>query len=111
MMMKNLPIGTVVLLKEGSKKLMICGRIQTRENSDEIYDYSGCLYPEGIIGPDSMFFFNQENIDTIYFIGFQDSEELDYRENYLNKLGELTVQDGMIVEKNSENHIGDENIS
>ena len=38
-MHKNLlPIGSVVLLRGGEKRLMICGRIQTRAGSDKVYD-------------------------------------------------------------------------
>ena len=95
-----LPIGSVVLLKGGEKRLMICGRIQVQGGSDVIYDYSACLYPEGITSSDSMYFFNNDAIDVVYFIGYQDEEEFGYKE-FLNSLGELEVRDGMIVEKDS----------
>ena len=94
-----LPIGSVVLLRGGDKRLVICGRIQVMDGSDRIYDYSGCLYPEGIMGQDSMYFFDQDDIEIIYFIGFQDQEELSYRLDYLEQLGELELRDGVIVEK------------
>lgn len=55
-----LPVGSVVLLKGGNKRIMICGRIQAQAGSDIIYDYSACYYPEGIIDPQSMFFFNRD---------------------------------------------------
>ena len=93
-----LPIGSVVLLEGGEKRLMICGRIQVQGNSDIIYDYSGCLFPEGITSSDSMYFFNNDAIEMVYFIGFQDEEELAFRE-FLNSLGELELKDGVIVEK------------
>ena len=51
-----LPIGSVVLLEGGNKRIMICGRIQAQAGSDIIYDYSACYYPEGIVDPKSMFF-------------------------------------------------------
>lgn len=99
-MYKNLlPIGSVVLLKGGNKRVMICGRIQTRSGSDEIYDYSACFFPEGIVDPNNMFFFNRDAIDTIFFIGLQDKEELDFRASVLDQLGELEVRDGKIVTK------------
>ena len=41
-----LPIGSVVLLKGGEKRLMICGRVVCREDGEQIYDYAGCYYPE-----------------------------------------------------------------
>ena len=96
---KFLPIGTVVLLKGGKKRIMICGRIQTRSGEDKIYDYSACYYPEGIVGSSSMVFFNRDSIERVFFLGFQDTEELVYNENVLGKLGELEVRDGRIVNK------------
>lgn len=99
-MYKNLlPIGSVVLLKGGNKKIMICSRIQTRSGEDAIYDYSACYYPEGIINPKQMFFFNRDDIERIFFIGFQDSDELEFRANVLDQLGELEVKNGQIVSK------------
>ena len=99
-MYKNLlPVGSVVLLKGGDKRVMICGRIQAKESENVIYDYSACYYPEGIVDPASMFFFNRDAIDKIFFIGFQDVEEFEFRSNVLDKLGELEIKDGQIVPK------------
>lgn len=93
-----LPIGSVVLLKGGNKRIMICGRIQAQAGSDVIYDYSACYYPEGIVDPKSMFFFNRDAIETVYFRGYEDQDELDYRHE-LDQLGELEIRDGVIVSK------------
>ena len=95
---KLLPIGSVVLLKDGTKRVMICGRIQSKAGDDTIYDYSACLYPEGIVDPSSMYFFNHDVIDRVFFMGFQDQEELAYNAA-IEKLGELEIRDGIIVEK------------
>jgi hypothetical protein len=98
-MYKNLlPIGSIVLLKEGQRKLMICGRIVTKGTEAQIYDYVGCVYPQGVVSSSNMYFFNRDAIDMIYFIGFQDQEELQYR-HALDQLGELEIVDGKIVEK------------
>lgn len=94
-----LPVGSVVLLNGGEKRVMICGRIQAQAGADVIYDYSACYYPEGIIDPKSMFFFNRDAIETVYFRGYEDQEELDYRHNVLDQLGELEIRDGVIVSK------------
>lgn len=94
-----LPIGSVVLLKGGSKRIMICGRIQSRAGENVIYDYSACYYPQGIIDPASMFFFNRDAIERVFFLGFQDSEELTFRSQVLDQLGELEIKDGEIVPK------------
>ena len=96
-----LPIGSVVLLKGGNKRIMICGRIQAQAGSDIIYDYSACYYPEGIVDPKSMFFFNRDAIETVYFRGYEDQDELDYRHDVLDQLGELEIRDGVIVSKES----------
>ena len=94
-----LPIGSVVILKGGDKRVMICGRIQAKAGENVIYDYSACYYPEGIVVPSAMFFFNRDAIDTVYFVGFQDKEELDFRHEVLDQLGELEIKDGAIVPK------------
>ena len=94
-----LPIGSVVLLKGGDKRVMICGRIQAKAGENVIYDYSACYDPEGIVDPSAMFFFNRDAIDTVYFVGFQDKEELDFRHEVLDQLGELEIKDGAIVPK------------
>lgn len=95
-----LPIGSVVLLKGGDKRIMICGRIQAQSGDTTIYDYSACYYPEGIVDPNSMFFFNRDAIEKVFFIGFQDAEEIAFKEQVLDKLGELEIKDGAIVPKN-----------
>lgn len=96
-----LPIGSVVQLKGGEKRLMICGRVIVSGESQEIHDYTGCYYPEGILDSSQLFFFEHEAIEEIYFIGFQDGEEIGYRKNVLSVLdtGELAVEDGQIVLK------------
>ena len=93
-----LPVGSVVLLEDGNKTIMICGRIQSMAGSDTIYDYSACYYPEVIIDPKAMIFFNREDIAEVCFVGYEDESELTYRDK-LNHLGELEIKDGVIVEK------------
>lgn len=85
-MKKLLPIGSVVLLKGGKKRVMICGRIQTRAIDGIRFDYCACLYPEGIIDPKKLYLFNNEDIDMIYYIGMQDVEEFQYRDRLEEEL-------------------------
>jgi hypothetical protein len=75
-----LPIGSVVLLKNGTKKLMIYGRKQKLAAENTVYDYVGCLYPEGYINPDYSYVFNHEDIAVVIFTGYQDEEEKGYLE-------------------------------
>lgn len=78
-----LPIGSVVLLKEGKKRIMIYGRkLESRKDNLE-YDYIGCLYPEGYLSSDDVILFNHDQIQMVYFIGFQDLEEIIYRSREL----------------------------
>ena len=95
-----LPIGSIIRIKGGEKKLMICGRIMTRTGSDEIYDYVGCLYPEGIVDPSNVYFFNRDGIEECVWRGYEGEEEMNYRHKVLDLLGELEVIDGKIVPKN-----------
>ena len=78
-MKKLLPIGSVVLLEGAEKRLMICGRVQTDVSTGKTYDYSACLYPEGVLDSKEFYMFNNENIKRIFFIGFQDGEEIAFK--------------------------------
>ena len=77
-MKRYFPIGTVVLLKDSERRVMIVGLRQQEADSDKIWDYSGCLYPEGIIDSNALFLFDEEQIDMLFFIGFQDGESLQF---------------------------------
>ncbi len=81
-----LPIGTVVLLKNGEKRLMIAGikQMDTEDTSKE-YDYYGVMYPEGHVGENFQYLFNHEDIAEIYFKGFEDEE----RERFLDQLAKI----------------------
>ena len=80
-----LPIGSVVLLKGGNKRVMIYGRQQTQTATGKEWDYIACLYPEGNINEEHMYLFNEEEIEKIYFLGFQDEEEENFKAKVLNK--------------------------
>ena len=81
-----LPIGSVVVLKEGEKRLMIFGILQTNaEDLNEEYDYIGVPYPEGNLGEDYQYLFNHKDIDKIFFRGYEDEE----RAAFVEKLVEI----------------------
>lgn len=99
-MYKNmLPIGSVVRVEGAVRKLMVIGRIATTAEEDVIFDYVAVPYPEGVSGSDNMYFFNREQIDELYFIGFQDQEAIEFQREVLDELGELTIENHSIVEK------------
>ncbi|MCR5213824.1 MAG: DUF4176 domain-containing protein [Eubacterium sp.] len=97
-----LPIGSVVKISDAERYVMICGRIVVPEGTDRIYDYVGCVYPEGISSSNDMVFFNRDAIELLYFVGFQDVQELTYRGEVLDEIGELAVVDGEIVPVNDD---------
>ena len=84
-----LPIGTVVLLKNGKRKLMITsycimpnGDVYDKngkvENVPKMFEYGACFYPEGMVTSDQLFAFNHDQIDKVCFKGYEteDSKEL-----------------------------------
>lgn len=75
-----LPIGSVVLLKNGTKRVMIYGRKIKANGEDRVFDYLGCLYPEGALSSKNVILFDHDQIQMVYFIGFQDLEEIAFRQ-------------------------------
>jgi len=74
-----LPIGSVVLLKGGNKRLIIVGIIQTCPEDGIVYDYMAYLYPEGFVGLEHNYLFNHDDIDRIEVKGFTDNEHDEFR--------------------------------
>ena len=80
-----LPVGSIVLLKDGEKRLMINGIMQTDTGgTKKNYDYMGVLYPEGHIGEGLQFLFNHEDINEIIFRGFEDAERVEFLDKLTN---------------------------
>ena len=77
---KYLPVGTVVMLKNGKKRLMIVGFCCYGEDKSKIYDYSGVMYPEGLISSDANIMFNHEQIEKIYHVGPMDEDAKKFNE-------------------------------
>ena len=86
-----LPIGSVVKLKGGQKRLMITGflQVEQEENKKNVWDYSGCLYPEGIIVSSTNYLFNHSQIEEVHFIGLVDEEEEKFKKKLNNAIEEL----------------------
>lgn len=94
---KYLPIGSVVILKNASKKIMIAGYLAVDNDvPDVVYDYSGCLYPEGFLGSDQSLLFNHDQIKEIFFLGFVNSEQ----EAFGKKILEVEKELKKSLEKN-----------
>lgn len=86
-MEKYLPIGSVVMLKGGTKRVMVTGFCTVpNEDKEKVYDYSGCLYPEGVISTEQVLLFNHSDIEKIYYLGYIDDEEKKFKERLLKVL-------------------------
>lgn len=78
-----LNLGSVVILKNGKKPLMVIGyAYPALEKDNLVYDYLGALYPEGILATDNNILFNHEDIEKVIFIGY----ESDIGNEFKNKL-------------------------
>lgn len=71
--MNILPIGTIVMLKDGEKPLMIIGNMQ-RDGDGKLYDYISVLYPEGFLNSETIFLFNAEDIASVVSEGYKNDE-------------------------------------
>ena len=59
---------------------MIYGRKVRANGEEKVFDYLGCLYPEGALNSKDVVLFDHEQIQMVYFIGFQDLEEIALRQ-------------------------------
>ena len=93
---KYLPIGTVVMLKGGKKRLMITGFCSmANDNKEVMYDYSGCLFPEGVLSSNETALFNHDQIAQIYYLGLSDEEEKKFKET-LNAVVAKAINEGQV---------------
>ena len=86
---KYLPLGSVVLMKEAKKRVMITGyAVKSPESGDKLWDYIGCLWPEGMISSDKNLLFDHENIHQVFAVGYTDEEQKKFM-GVLNKATQL----------------------
>lgn len=77
---KYLPLGSVVLLKGGKKRVMVAGFCAiSDEDKDKVYDYSGCVYPEGFMSSSQVLLFDHDQIDKVYYLGLSDDEDKEFK--------------------------------
>jgi len=113
---KFLPVGTVVMLHEGTKRIMITGFCVFEmgdDNSGEkkLWDYCGCLYPEGVLSTAESFLFDHNQIKDIYHLGLdedEDAEEKEFKRNLKNFLsGNNEIIDTDSSQDNETNNDGE----
>lgn len=81
-MCNYLPLGSVVLLKGGSAKVLIIARALAVKKDDTQYffDYGAVLYPDGLTG-DQMAYFQHESISKVVYEGYRDIDDENVVEN------------------------------
>ena len=91
---RYLPIGSVIKLKNNNKSIMITCYYSVEYARDlEIYDYSGCAYPEGVMIKSSCCSFNQSDIKEVLFEGYK-TDEYTTLTNSLNEIDEEIMTGG-----------------
>ena len=71
---RYLPIGSIVILRGGAKKLMVVGYYGVNPNGEQV-DYMGVTYPEGYLDYREIVGFNQVEVQEILFEGYKDMEQ------------------------------------
>ena len=104
---KYLPLGSIVVIRGGVKKTMIIARglAVTIQSENKVFDYAGCLYPEGLIG-DQVMYFNHTDISKIVFEGFNDEDNIVMVENINNWLEKTPFERGNPFELNQQKQAG-----
>ena len=102
---KYLPIGSVVMLKNGKKRLMVTGYAQIdMQKMDKVFDYCGCLFPEGVISTQNTMLFNHNDIAKIYCLGFSDEEQKEFNKKLLENMTEENIKT-MLSKAKQENNV------
>lgn len=74
---KYLPIGSVVGLKDDSRRLLIIGRQLFSETNQVVRDYAALQYPNGFTDAKGKFIlFDEKDIDVVYHYGYVDEKEM-----------------------------------
>ena len=83
---------------------MIIGYYPTilEENKEITYDYSGCLFPEGVLDSSSIMLFNKADVDKLFYYGLMDEEQNDF----MTRLEEFAKEEN---QKSQENKVSDNN--
>lgn len=71
-----LPLGSIVYLTNGTKKLIIISRalVMRKDDTFLFFDYGGVPYPEGLMD-DKIAYFQHEAINKVVFEGYKDLDD------------------------------------
>lgn len=87
---KYLPIGTIVKLKGVDKLALVAGYFpQGESRKGYVWDYSAFPYPEGMIENDKVIQFDNDSIEKIIVMGYQDEKQMQFIRVLMNKADEI----------------------
>ena len=90
-----LPVGSVVLLKEATRPIVIIGYSVVEQGSKKLWDYLGCAYPVGVIGTDKNLLFQREQIEKVISVGYEDDECKEFLSSLNREYDKVKVEYGM----------------
>ena len=82
---KYLPVGTVLLIKNNIKTIMIIGYVY-KNDSNETKDYIGVYYPEGYAMKEYLVDFNHQDIVGVIKLGCVFDKQQEYNKFLNNEL-------------------------
>lgn len=93
-----LPMGSVCTIKGSEKKLMIINRGVLLPHKGEpkgvdYFDYGACLYPDGLVG-DQVMYFNHDTVEDVCWEGFKSKEDSEYLQQMKEGVERFGVQRG-----------------
>lgn len=85
-----LPLGSVIKFKNGNQKMMVTIRLPLYNNKGTIgyFDYGSCPFPAGQTDQKT-YFFNESDIEEIYFKDYQDETENDFQIKYKTEIATI----------------------
>ena len=69
-----LPVGSVVLLKEAKRPVVVIGFSVVEKGEKKVWDYLGCAYPIGVVGTDKNLLFQRDQIEKVISRGYEDED-------------------------------------
>lgn len=90
-----LPVGSVVLLKEATRPIVVIGYSVVEQGSKKLWDYLGCVYPIGVVGTDKNLLFQREQIEKVISVGYEDDECKEFLNSLNKEYDKIKVEYGM----------------
>lgn len=75
-----LPAGSVVMLEDGERPIMVAGFMIEDAVSGRYWDYVGYPYPEGCREADTDYFFDRSMIESVLLVGYLDTTGQAFRD-------------------------------